>query len=173
MYLLELHLLYPCKNNGRPHFLPVLWHILLNPGYIIHICVIFICVKKILSNFPRAMAEIGQQKESLFVSMVLQLSPHPWFTPLCNPLPSVCMRDGSLVNSLHTQLSSIDKSPLTYFKVQLQGINSFWICKHLMWQFFFLTDHILLMRGSCERVWSTHKLTRSLRFFKLPKLVQF
>lgn len=46
----------------------------------------------------------------------------------------------------------IDKSPLSYFKVQLEGISRFGICKQCCVTVFFLaafTDFILMIKGFC------------------------
>lgn len=46
----------------------------------------------------------------------------------------------------------IDKSPLSCFKVQLEGINRFWICKQCYVTVCFptvFTDCVLMMKGFC------------------------
>lgn len=89
--------------------------------------------------------KLDRKNESLFVSTVLQLSAYPSqfaiHTP-CVSLCPLCIR-GMWAWWVAYTLSSalfIDKSPLSYFKVQLEGIKiSFWICKQSCVTVSFLT----------------------------------
>lgn len=98
-----------------------LWQTTFYPTFVLHmikfwvhsyLCKVFVCVKEILSTFARAVDEIVQQKESLFVSMVVQLSPYPisisvQFTHPVSVSALLYTGDVSLVSRLHTQLCSI------------------------------------------------------------------